>query len=258
MANIVLAHGFLGAGALPVLDQGLYFRGIAELYRDLHHTVIEPSVSRTGSLATRSKELQSKIEAAWPDGREFAIIAHSMGGLDARRIMNQRDDANQYTPFARRVNTLITIATPHYGSAVADAALKPGANVPDWLSALTGALRDLQTRSTLQDDDRPGARYVRIACDCAGMEPAQLSPIFTASRTLAGWPVAGNDGMVTVDSQSASKPGALREPDETWRVDHGGAIGWPSGVADIAANFAFWRRPADHLARYEHLLSYLR
>jgi len=48
-------------------------------------------------------------------GEPLHVIAHSMGGLDARHAITNRKD------IVTRVRTLVTIGTPHQGSPVAAA-----------------------------------------------------------------------------------------------------------------------------------------
>lgn len=255
MAHIVLAHGFLGVGALPVLAKGFYFNGIARLYRSLGHTVIEPSVSPAGSLAQRSAQLADAIAREWPDGREFSIIAHSMGGLDARRIIARHE-------LGKRVQALVCIATPHFGSPVADAVLRAlgqpqdsplRGKIPDWLLNSTDALRDLMLRSVLQDNEPAdhNIRYTEIACDCAGVR--FRSPLFATLQAIGGLPAEGNDGVVTLSSAAVPD----RAVKEVWPVDHGGAIGWPSGLWGWDALTASMSPPSAHLQRYRALLSYI-
>src|SRR4051794_37363789 len=116
--KIVLAHGILGFGS-GLLPFGInYFNGVKAILEQHGHDVLAPTVTPLGSLDVRSEQLARQIEAHWPDESELAVIAHSMGGLDARRV-NHRDPS-----VGKRITALVTIATPHFGSPVADAVLK--------------------------------------------------------------------------------------------------------------------------------------
>ena len=253
MAHIVLAHGFLGIGSNP-LNPGIhYFNGVAKALRDQDHEVFEPTVDALGALEHRSQQLASKINQHWPGTFDIAVIAHSMGGLDTRRIL-ARD--NTVGP---RIRTLIAIATPHFGSPVADAMLDHThalrASIPaPLLFALQnndGALEDLRTRTVLQDPDKlAGVRYMEVVC--GAQENNDASPLFNLCRAIGKLSNAKNDGVVTV--QSAKAP--ARIPIEIWPVDHGAAIGWPSSFG-FDAFAALISPPQDHIDRYISLAARL-
>jgi phospholipase A1 len=67
-----------------------------------------------------AKRLRDKVEEAAQKHSNIAIVAHSMGGLISRHYLESGlfDSAAGY----RNVTTLITLATPHYGSPFALAA----------------------------------------------------------------------------------------------------------------------------------------
>lgn len=247
MADIVLAHGILGYGTM-LLGESLYFNGIAKLYRAGGHRVLVPTVAMLGSLDRRSAQLQSAITVGFPTSPKLVVIAHSMGGLDIRRVVH-RDPA-----LAARVKAIVCICTPHFGSPVADAILGPAnplrPHIPAWLLAAlgpaAGALADLVVRANLQDPDVQGITYYEIA----GIAPNN-SPLFGLCQEIGRLSPSGNDGVVTVES--ATVPG--RRLLAQWPVDHGGAIGWPSGQLGVQAVGDLLQPPADHLRRYEDLLA---
>ena len=256
MARIVLAHGILGFGSVLPLQPLNYFNGVRDLYVSMGHDVICPTVAALGSIAARSAELQRQVLARWADdGVPIHLLAHSMGGLDCRHML-QGDAA-----LARRVRRLITIATPHFGSPVADAVLHPVfPGLPLLAPALSGlfandagALLDLQTRLTLQDAAVQGVDYLCVGCDAATTHPKSL--VFTLTAALGGFASQPNDGVVGLASASSSNASATLF--QTWPVDHGGAIGWPSGGLVNQAGLAAIQPPADHLARYTQLLDAL-
>ena len=94
--NIVLAHGILGFSHLdvPLLPVD-YFAGVAEFLRKrFQASVIAPAVDPTAGIETRSEMLRSSIQTAVTTHQLQAtepihIIAHSMGGLDARRMISK-------------------------------------------------------------------------------------------------------------------------------------------------------------------------
>ena len=127
---IILAHGIarfdifrkriiqrLGLDENSLPDHLHYFRNIrSHLGAHQRFTVHPTSVRFAGPVGLRAEELKRQIEgvlALSPGHTKVHIIAHSMGGLDARHMivgLGMRD----------RVCSLTTIGTPHHGSAFAD------------------------------------------------------------------------------------------------------------------------------------------
>lgn len=249
--KIVLAHGILGFGG-GLLPFGIgYFNGVKASLEQQGHEVFAPTVAPLGSLAVRSEQLARQIEAHWPGDEPLAVIGHSMGGLDARRVIHRNRTVG------KRIKSLITIGTPHFGSPVADAVLGrcPNvlAHVPKWLrSALkhnAGALNDLTTRDELHDPDCEGVQYFEVACVRQEESWLTASPLFGLARVI-GELYGPNDGMVTRQSAIHTS----RNPIAEWATDHGEAIGWPSGYAGLKGVAAAWS-PCDlHLQRYRELV----
>src|SRR5688500_19375202 len=123
MTPIVLHHGLLGYGDIKLGPLKLtYFRGIDRAITELGHPLIISRVHPTGSIERRARELKEvllrQLKALDVDERErVVILAHSMGGLDARYMISKlgMDD---------RVAALVTITTPHRGSPYADWCLR--------------------------------------------------------------------------------------------------------------------------------------
>ena len=246
MANIVLAHGILGFGENPFSIGINYFNGVKKALCDCGHNVFAPSVDPLGSLDHRSEQLARAIAEYWPGDSEISVIAHSMGGLDTRRIIAK------HGPVGRRIKNIVTIATPHFGSPVADAVLNKTnglhkyipARLLDVFKANSGAIDDLRKRESLHDPDCPGVRYMEVVC----VPPASVSvtsPLFELARAL-GELEGENDGLVAGTSACCHP----RAPIELWPVDHNGAIGWPSHLFGLAAVPALLKPPADHIERY--------
>ena len=251
MARIVLAHGILGFGSVLPIQPLDYFNGIVPLYKKNGHDVRCPTVSALGSLNARSTQLAAQVLMYWPDdGEQIFLLAHSMGGLDCRRMLDLHPE------IARRVKRLITIATPHYGSPVADAVLQPGIfGLPNPIQLLSGifahdagALNDLKVRGHLQNGNANGVDYQCVGCD-AGAHPNSF--LFSQTALIGGFGGTPNDGVVGLASSSMTNE--LDVLLDQWDVDHGGAIGWPSGSADELKNAAL-NPPQAHIDRYVNLL----
>lgn len=110
---IVLIHGLSGFSSVGGVE---YFYEVPQTLKndgfDVHVTTTPPwaPVSvRASVLAKQLREILQKTRA-----EKLHLIAHSMGGLDAREAIH---DAQ----LAPHVATLTTIGTPHRGTEVADA-----------------------------------------------------------------------------------------------------------------------------------------
>jgi len=254
---IVLAHGILGFGHVgPVPSFINYFNGVANHLRHQGHEVAEPQVNPIGSIAHRGDALARAI-LKLPAGRKVHVLAHSMGGLDARHAL-----AN-VPGVAARVATLVTIGTPHRGSPVADAVQDRThplfASIPqalvDQLEHNAAALANLTTAfAGAFDDDTPdvaGVRYMNVAGDASrgGHE------LFFLQLAAAVGGITGeiNDGVVT--RSSALRPGHEHLPD--WPVDHAGEIGWSFDTPlPIVVDLPSMLAPA-HIRRYDALVDAL-
>src|SRR5262249_52883268 len=112
---ILLAHGWGGLDRV-VPAQHLaysYFRDIPGALRARGHVVHIASVAPIASIDRRAGQLARQIMLL---DERINIIAHSMGGLDARLAIARYG-------VRERVASLTTIGTPHHGTPLADLAL---------------------------------------------------------------------------------------------------------------------------------------
>lgn len=261
MANvtIVLAHGVLGFGSLAHLPSFVnYFNGVALHLRGQGHTVHEPQVNPIGPIRQRGDELGALLLSNTQAGERVHILAHSMGGLDARHALSN------VAGVAQRVATLVTIGTPHRGSPVADAIASRTdplfGQIPTLivhqLEANAGALHSLTTNSCIQFDqatnDVAGVRYIEVAGDAArsGHE-AFLFQLAAVVGRLKGGEI--NDGVVT--KSSALRAGHMHLDD--WPVDHAGEVGWSlDSLVPIEIEVPLLP-PPPHFARYDAIVAAL-
>jgi triacylglycerol lipase len=179
-----------------------YWRGITEALIANGIEVITASVPATGSIEERAAKLGKDI-AAKAHGKSVNIVAHSMGGLDARYMISQLQ------PKDVEVLSLTTIATPHRGSAFADYCFEeiPKSYIPhfykffDSLSISVGAFSQLTTRYMIEDfnpktPDVEGVRYFSYG---ASFNPTLLSAFRIPFRIVEKREGA-NDGLVSVQS----------------------------------------------------------
>ena len=125
---IVLAHGIarfdilreilvekLGIPETEIGDEFHYFKGIKSYLEGNGFEVCHTSVDFAGSVDLRAQQLSDQIKQIL-SGRtdKVHIIAHSMGGLDARHMIVDIDG------MAQKVASVTTIGTPHLGTSCAD------------------------------------------------------------------------------------------------------------------------------------------
>jgi triacylglycerol lipase len=253
--TIVLAHGVLGFGSLsgvPTLAN--YFNGVAAHLRRQGHVVIAPQVNPFGSVQQRDEQLAAAILRQVPSPEKMHLIAHSMGGLDARHTLGH------VPALAGRVTTLVTIGTPHRGSPVADAIADrtdpPFAHIPTFLLQLlernAGALHDLTTDVGIHFDettpDVDGVRYIEIAGDAS--QGGHELFLFHLAAVIGRIKGEVNDGVVT--RKSALREG--HEHFEDWPVDHAGEVGWNiDSPVPIEIELPFIPLP-PHFARYDAIV----
>ncbi|KAF6839069.1 triacylglycerol lipase [Colletotrichum plurivorum] len=205
---IVLAHGLMGFDELRLgsyVPPIHYWHGIADALGALvgGHSVITAAVPPSGSIEERAAKLGADI-AAKARGRSVNIIAHSMGGLDARYMISH------LKPRDVDVRSLVTVATPHRGSAFADY-LVDGRG-PIKLANLYGLIERTGlgtrafgqlTRDYMEREFNPGTpdservRYFSYGA-CTGTPPL-LSP-FRQSHRILDEVEGANDGLVSVHS----------------------------------------------------------
>lgn len=252
MKTIVLVHGILGVGSellpgtpLPFKPQFDYFNGVVVHLRQAGINVLAPTLSLLKAVEYRGEELARHLQAL-PAGR-IDIIAHSMGGLDARYVLHH------YPAIAARITSLTTIGTPHHGSAVADKTSTLfqvfQQHAPAWLLEQIGALGSLSTEKAAQFNrtikEAEGVRYLNIAGVAGRDEQNILLRAAAAIGELAG----PNDGVVLRESAHYQR----HQPLPDWPLDHFGEIGWarPARLGFDAGIFY----PAGHLERYAVLLA---
>ena len=108
---IILHHGLFGFDKIQVKDFRLnYWGNIPELLVKLGYRVYISKVGKTHSIEQRSKSLHEFIKKN--DIKDAHIIAHSLGGLDARYLLHKY----KTQPDAINIKTLTTLGTPHLGS----------------------------------------------------------------------------------------------------------------------------------------------
>jgi triacylglycerol lipase len=220
MCPIVLHHGFFGLGNFRVGPIYVpFFRGgIERALAERGHPLIAARVHPTAGVAERAQQLKESIlrqlAAGQLEDRPVVIIAHSMGGLDARYMI-------AHLGMQQRVRALLTISTPHRGSSFADwVMLHLGqrlriARLVASLGLNWRAVFDLTRRECQQFNDQvpdsPMVRYFSVSA----ARPTRLMPKFLLlSHQIITASEGDNDGLVSV---AASTWGTHLG---TWPADH--------------------------------------
>jgi len=197
---IVFCHGMLACSMLrlQLRDDYNYFSVLRQFLEDRGFRVLFPRVLPTGGVVARAQMLGEQIRQ-WTS-EPVNIVAHSMGGLDARYLISHLGMADQ-------VRSLTTLSTPHRGSFMAD-----------WFSAnfdrgvpLLGALRALGVSVEGFNDCRPSvcrifnertpdAPQVRYFSYAGEVPLHKVTPMLRRAWDLLTAAEGPNDGLVSVRS----------------------------------------------------------
>ena len=208
MIPIVLHHGFMGlefrAGPLKVISN---FRGVDRAIAERGHPLIVSRVHPTAGVATRARQLKEIILRQLdilgrPRDERVIVIGHSMGGLDARYMITKLGMAD-------RVRALLTVTTPHRGTAYADWCVRHlgerlgGLRLFNFLGWDVQAAIDLQTKNCrrFNEDvpDHPDVRYFSVSA----ARPWHRVPPFALHSYKVVYDAEGdNDGLVSVHSST--------------------------------------------------------
>ena len=221
---VVLVHGLMGFDEVAVAGSKLrYFRGIGERLEQMGARVYRARLPALASVPERARKLADYVRGLGEP--RVNLIAHSMGGLDARWAIAKLG-------LGDRVASLVTIATPHHGTPLAElkdsapaAALRQLARAvgihSDGLDWLTPA-RMIAFNADVVDD--PRVLYGCVICRAGSglwLKNPLLVPVHNWVKRRAGT----NDGLVPSTSQHWGQP--LLEAS----VDHWAQIGWAPGDA---------------------------
>lgn len=236
---VVLVHGLFGFSRFQVAGCTLasYFPGIAEAIEQAGNRVLIPTLCPTGGIQERAGQLTDFLRDHSPD-EPVHLIAHSMGGLDARYMISQLD-------MAGHVLTLTTLGTPHRGTIFADWCLdrmeRHVRPLLDFFDLPCQAFYDLRTAAcgTFNDTviDAPNVRYFSVAGRHTGDFTA---PEWLVPHRIVLAAEGPNDGVVSVRSATYG------EDLDIWDGDHLSLINWPH---PLAAQRGFRRDPKPRYAK---------
>lgn len=239
---ILLAHGYFGFDRIGVgqLRQE-YFRGVRPRLEALGYSVIVTRVAPVGGIGRRAAQLARQIASLRVP--RVHIIAHSMGGLDARLAIARFG-------LGERVASLTTIGTPHHGTPLADMVLTFG----EWrrlrlllqsIGVHIDGLYDVSTRRMSEFNravvDCPNVVYSSVVGAVSHDAVAAVNAVLSPAHQYLLRKVGANDGIVPAASQRWGE--AVGEV----VADHWAQIGW-FGSFDVEG---FYTRLAEGLAARE-------
>ncbi len=239
MIPVVLHHGFMGLGDIKLGPVKLsYFRGIDRAISERGHAVIVPHVHPTGSVELRARQLKEQIlRSLKPLNMErgrFLLIAHSMGGLDARYMISKLGMDDQ-------VAALLTVTTPHRGTPYADWALQNigkrlgGLRLMKMLGLDVQALSDLTTASCRQFNrqikNAPGVQYFSVS---AARPWHRVPPFAVHAHKLITAAEGDNDCLVSVKSSTWGEHLGVWPADHFHTVNHKMIVELKNKTGDIS------------------------
>jgi triacylglycerol lipase len=258
---IILAHGiarfdFLGNKILhldnsddPQLDCAHYFKCIRTMLRHNGFNVWHSKVPFSAGVEVRSAALRDEVLKILKatGAPKVNIIAHSMGGLDARHMMFNDRNAGK---IHEKIATLNTISTPHGGSPFAEWAIK---HLPHLVSTLADlgldaeGLKDCGTSACLKFNRDPevikfeAASGVPINTFAGASNFADVLFLLKPAFGIIDMAEGENDGLVSVESAKWNgKPHVA-----VWKAtDHLNELGWwdPDQIADFESEGSLLRR----------------
>jgi triacylglycerol lipase len=180
--------------------------------------VIVTRVHPTGGIELRARQLKEMIQRSLKNigknGERFVLIAHSMGGLDARYMIAKLGMADQ-------VAALLTITTPHRGSPYADWCIKNlgeklgGLRLMKMIGLDVQAISDLTTASCRKFNREiknvDGVQYFSIS---AARERKHIPAFALLSHKIIEDAEGDNDALVSVKSSTWGQHLGV------WQADH--------------------------------------
>ena len=228
-----------------------YFKGIRSMLRSKGFEVFHTRVPWAASVEERARALRKNIaEILQQSGKaKINIIAHSMGGLDARHMLfNDRYEGNIH----ERIASLTTISTPHWGSSFADWGIRHVGDAKAISKALglnVDAFQDLtvaectrynqqQAVIDFEQDCESRIRFQTYACQqnfFGIFGPLKIPFYFIENEE------GENDGLVSVKSAKWRERYYQRTFKKT---DHVNALGWwdPDQIFAFESDSALLKR----------------
>lgn len=243
---VLLMHGF---GLLGALGRGGHLHGAAMSLRQHGVLAYAPNVAPYDNVAARALAWSDRIERilAETQADRLNVIAHSMGGLDARHLISLMG-------MHEVVVALVTVSTPHQGTSIANYILErpPAlrsliADACNWIGSHTledGSANFERAVSELTPTamgerfnpevvDHPSVRYWSFAGRAGKGTETPINPLLIPLNNILYAKEGENDGFVSVASaQWGTFMGTIE-------ADHARSVGMaalpPNGTFDANA-----------------------
>lgn len=252
---VVLMHGF---GIIAAFRRGGMLHGMAMELRRHGVLAYAPNVSPYETVPVRAEQWKERLEKILEEtgAGTLHLIAHSMGGLDARYLISRLG-------FHDVVASLTTIASPHHGTALADIVLEQPERLRAWMEAFAHRVSEAAMDRASADfrravaeltpayvtqtfnpsvPDHPTVRYYSWAGRAGRGTDTPISPFL---RLLNGWLFARdgvNDGLIGIDR---ARWGTFMG---TLDADHMQQVGISMALRTAFDAAAFYRSLVRHLA----------
>jgi triacylglycerol lipase len=229
---IVLLHGATEKGSrlkVGMFDFGEYFFEIDEYLAATRTPIYVVEVSTNGSIGERAAVLKNFLDTDLK-GKKVNIVAHSLGGLDARFCATILK--------CESIASITTIGTPHLGSPSADWAIRQleQKSVWYWLFRLVGykveerrflaeiTTDHMQKRFNPKVLDLPQIQYFSVVSEASFTDGSMSYVMWFTKRWLEAenHPLnrEGNDGLVPLLSQYWGKTIGKYHMDHMAQMNH--------------------------------------
>ncbi len=197
---LVFCHGMLACSVMRMrlAREYNYWSVLRKYLNDRGFRVLYPHVTPTGGVEQRAAQLKEQIQR-WTD-EPVNLIAHSMGGLDARQMITHLGMAGQ-------VRSLTTLSTPHRGSCLADWFLDnfrqrlPLLRAMEALGVNVDGFRDCRPSACRAFSDRtPDMPHVQYFSYGGDVPLLKVSPMLRRAWDRLTADEGPNDGLVSVQS----------------------------------------------------------
>lgn len=253
---VVLMHGF---GMLAALMRSGQLHDEAMHLRRHGVRAYAPNVPPYNPTPVRARCWKERIERVLDEtgADRVCLIAHSMGGLDARYLISTLGMHDV-------VAALVTVSTPHRGSPLCDVVHARPERLQAWLGTLFDHLGNAGVPDTPADaraavaelapayvcetfnpavPDHPSVRYWSYAGRAGRGTDVPISPFLIAQNRLVYRREGVNDGFVSVESARwGTFLGAID-------ADHVQQVGLRFSLNTRFRASAFYRSVAEMLAR---------
>lgn len=252
---VVLMHGF-GVGAS--IRRGGHLHEECMHLRSQGVRAVAPNVSPYNTVRARTATWNNRLTRVLDETESdrLLVIAHSMGGLDARYLISEMG-------WHEVIDVLVTVSTPHRGSSVAQLILDQPESVREWLTNVADwvgthiledgsanirrALRELTPEyieETFNPEvpNHPDVEYWSYGFQAGKGTSVPIDPIFRYLNRYLFDREGVNDGMVSVRS---AKWGTYQG---TLDADHARQVGLSSRLAAEFDSNAFYTSVVKKLA----------